>query len=374
MNRFVGISASLALTLVSVFSIGASPAWASAPDQRFGLKQIFDLQWAADPRIAPNGKRVVFVRSGYDIMNDDTRHSLWVVGADGNALRALTPPDEDASSPRFSPDGTRLIYVVQHEDKAGHKTGEIRMRWMDSGDSARLVSLAHPARELAFSPDGRRIAFAMFVDDPPDAPIAKMPEAPKGANWGPEIKVIDRLVYRFDGRGYLSRGHTHLFVMTADGGSPQQVTDGAVDDDGSLEWTPDGKHLIFSANRHDDAEYHPLNSEIYEVGADGGAVRALTDRNGPDHSAVVSPDGKHIAYVGFDDRQQGYQVSHLYVMDRDGGHARVVSGDLDRDVDNPRWDSGGNGVYFQFDDEGVTRIGYMSLDGKMHALVGDVGG
>ena len=125
--------------------IGSSHAHASTPDHHFGLKQIFDLQWAADPRIAPNGKRVVFVRSGYDIMNDDTRHSLWVVGADGNGLRALTPPDEDALSPRFSPDGTRLIYVVQHEDKAGHKTGEIRMRWLDSADTARLVSLAHPA-------------------------------------------------------------------------------------------------------------------------------------------------------------------------------------------------------------------------------------
>jgi dipeptidyl aminopeptidase/acylaminoacyl peptidase len=367
--------ASLCLVLlVAVVAARGVPAHAASQPERFGLKQIFDLQWAADPRIAPNGKRVVFVRSGFDIMNDDTRHSLWVVGSDGNGLRALTPPDEDASSPRFSPDGTRLIYVVQHEDKAGHKTGEIRMRWMDSGDTARLVSLAHPARALTFSPDGRRIAFAMFVDDPADAPIAKLPEPPKGANWGPEIKVIDRLVYRFDGRGYLARGHTHLFVMTADGGSPQQVTDGAVDDDGSVDWTPDGKHLIFSANRHDEGEYHPLNSEVYEVGADGGAVRALTDRNGPDHSAVVSPDGKHIAYIGFDDRQQGYQVSHLYVMDRDGGHARVVGGDLDRDVENPQWDSNGNGVYFQYDDEGVTRIGYMSLDGKMHALVSDVGG
>ncbi len=360
-----------------VLACAASPgllAHAAAQPERFGLKQIFDLQWAADPRIAPNGKRVVFVRSGYDIMNDDTRHSLWVVGADGNGLRALTPPDEDALSPRFSPDGTRLIFAVQHEDKAGHKTGEIRMRWMDSGDTARLVSLAHPARELTFSPDGRRIAFAMFVDDPPDAPIAKLPEPPKGANWGPEIKVIDRLVYRFDGRGYLPRGHTHLFVMTADGGSPQQVTDGAVDDDGSLDWTPDGKHLIFSANRHDDAEYHPLNSEVYEVGADGGAVRALTDRNGPDHSAVVSPDGKHIAYVGFDDRQQGYQVSHLYLMDRDGGHARLVTGDFDRDVNDPQWDSNGSGVYFQFDDEGVTRVAYTTLDGKIRGIVGDVGG
>jgi acylaminoacyl-peptidase len=61
-------------------------------------------------------------------------------------------------------------------------------------------------------------------------------------------------------------------------------------------------------------------------------------------------------------------------MDRDGARARMVTGDFDRDVENPQWDNGGNGVYFQYDDEGITRIGYASLDGKVHALVGDVGG
>jgi acylaminoacyl-peptidase len=379
LNRLIRFAARRSLraaaqVLCPAFALSSFAVSAPALDQPFGLKQIFDLQWAADPRIAPDGKRVVFVRSGYDVMNDDTRHSIWVVNSDGSGMRALTPPDEEASSPRFSPDGSRLIYSVTHEDKAGHKTGEIRMRWMDSGDTARLASLPHGAGALTFSPDGRRIAFAMFVDDPPDAPIAKLPEPPKGANWGPEIKVIDRLVYRFDGRGYLARGHTHLFVMTADGGAPQQVTEGDFEDGGGLAWTPDGNSLIFAANRHDDADYHPLNTEIYEVPASGGAVRALTDRDGPDGEAVIAPDGRHIAYVGFDDRRQGYQVTHLYVMDRDGAHARVVTGDFDRDVQDPQWDSSGNGLYFQYDDEGVTRIGYASLDGKVHAITGDVGG
>ena len=351
-----------------------APALAAVPETRFGLKQIFDLQWAADPRIAPDGKHVVFVRSGYDIMNDADRHSIWIVGADGNGLRALTPPDEDAASPRFSPDGSRLIYAVVHKDDAGHKTGEIRMRWMDGSDTARLVSLAHPPSELTFSPDGKRIAFAEFVDDPPEKPVAHLPEPPKGANWGPDIKVIDRLIYRFNGKGYLPRGRTHLFVMTADGGAPHQVTDGNVDDDGSLAWTPDGKQLVFSANRHADAEYQPLNTEVYAVPADGGEVRALTDRNGPDQAAVVSPDGKRIAYTGFDDRRQGYQVTHLYVMDRDGGHARVVAGSFDRDIENPQWDSRGDGVYFQYDDAGTTRVGYVGLDGKVRPIAADVGG
>ena len=346
----------------------------AAAGDRLGLEQIFDLQWAADPRIAPDGKHVVFVRSGYDVLNDEERHSLWQVGADGGGLRALTPPDEDAGSPRFSPDGSRLIYVVSHEDDAGHKTAEIRMRWLDSGDTARIASLPHAPGEIQFSPDGKRIAFALLVDNPPEEPVAQLPAPPEGADWGPDIKVIDRLVYRFDGKGYLPHGRTHLFVMTADGGTPQQVTGGDVDDDGSLDWSPDGKYLIFSANRHADADYQPLNTEVYAVPAQGGEVRALTDRDGPDGAAVVSPDGRRIAYTGFDDRKQGYQVIRLYVMDRDGSNARVVSAGLDRDIETPQWDSRGDGVYFQYDDEGTTRIGYIGLDGKVRAIAGDVGG
>ncbi len=359
------------LALISGF--GASPARAAASGH-FSLEQIFDLQWAGDPRIAPDGKQVVFVRSGYNIMDDSDRHSLWIIGTDGKDLRPLTPPDENAVSPRFSPDGSRLIYTVIHEDKAGHKTAEIRMRWLDTGATARLVSLAHPPSELSFSPDGKRIAFAMFVDAAPQQPVANLPTPPKGADWGPKIKVIDRLVYRFNGRGYLPRGRMHLFVMPADGGAPHQITDGDVDDDGNLAWMPDGKHLVFSANRHADAEYQPLNSEIYEVSADGGAVKALTDRNGPDRAAAVSPDGRHIAYLGFDDRKQGYQVTHLYVMDSDGSHARVVTGDFDRSVQRPHWDSRGRGLYFQYDDEGITHVGYVTLAGKVRSIVSHVGG
>ncbi len=71
--------------LVCVALVQAEPQTAVA--DRLQLEQIFDLQWAADPRIAPDGKHVVFVRSGYDVLNDEERHSLWQVGADGGGLR-----------------------------------------------------------------------------------------------------------------------------------------------------------------------------------------------------------------------------------------------------------------------------------------------
>jgi acylaminoacyl-peptidase len=163
-------------------------------------------------------------------------------------------------------------------------------------------------------------------------------------------------------------------VVPADGGTPHQVTHGPFDNDGPFVWTTDGKNIIFSANRHEDWEYQPLNSEIYEVTVSDGNIKALTDRNGPDLSPTLSPDGQQIAYVGFDDRYQGYQVTRLYVMNRDGSGTRVMTQQLDRDVDEPVWSKDGSGIYFKYDDQGNTKVAFTKLDGKIETLAGDLGG
>ena len=75
-----------------------------------------------------------------------------------------------------------------------------------------------------------------------------------------------------------------------------------------------------------DWERDPQNSEVFSVDVATQKLTQLTTREGPDNSPVVSPDGKNIAYLGYDDRYQGYQVTHLYVMDIDGRNSRAVSG------------------------------------------------
>ena len=64
--------------------------------------------------------------------------------------------------------------------------------------------------------------------------------------------------------------------------------------------------------------------EIYRVELADGSLHALTDRRGPDRSPVPSPDGKHIAYLGFDDKHLGYQATQLYVG-RCGWHACALA-------------------------------------------------
>ena len=213
----------------------------------------------------------------------------------------------------------------------------------------------------------------MFVPAPPE-PMAKVPAAPPGAEWAEPAKVITRLQYRADGAGYLEHGFSHIFVLPAEGGTPRQLTSGDFNHGGVLSWTADSSTIIFSANRHDDWEYEPANSEIYELSLANGSITQLTDRHGPDSAPQLSPDGTKIAYVGNDERYQGYDVTQLYVMNRDGSGSRAVSGDLDRGVGGHRWAADGRGLYFQYDTEGNTRIAFISRDGEVTDLARNVGG
>jgi acylaminoacyl-peptidase len=355
------------LSMVVFASLLGAAFAADLNDEKLQLIDIFQLEYAADPQISPSGEHIVYVRSFMDIMADRRRSNLWIVDVDGSDHRPLTSGNENHRSPRWSPDGKRLLFVSGEEDSS-----QVYCRWMDTGQTARLTRVLDSPRDIAWSPDSRSIAFSMLVPTPTEK-FAVTPPKPKGAEWAKPPKVIRKLRYRADGAGYLKDGYSHLFILPAEGGTPRQITSGDFNHRGPR-WTPDGGSLIFSANRHDDWEYQPRNSEVFEVDLLNREIKALTDREGPDNNPAISPDGTKIAYLGYDDRYQGYQVTRLYLMNRDGSGKRLVTGDFDRDVRNPNWSEDGNGLYFQYDEHGNTKIGFAALGGKVEGLTGDVGG
>ena len=329
---------------------------------------VFDLEYAKDPRVSPDGQWVAYIRSAMDIQTDRSRTSLWLVNADGSWHREIANGPGSVSSPRWSPDGARLVWVRSKEG-----VHDIRHLWMEDGSESSLATMKKRPSGITWSRDGKHLAFSRFVAVKP-APFVELPTAPAGAEWAPRPKVIDKVLWRDDGKGILENGHHQLFVLTSEGGTPRQLTKDAFDHRGPVSWSDDGKHLIFSADRRENGALEPGDSEVYELDVASGALRPLTDRHGPDNNPVVAPDGKRIAYLGYDNRFHGYEVTKLWLMDRDGGNPRALTAGLDRSVRAPAWGPDGETVWFLYDDEGSTRIGKADLEGNVEALVGDVGG
>jgi dipeptidyl aminopeptidase/acylaminoacyl peptidase len=351
-------------------AISSAPAAEGPPHKPvFGPLDVFDLQWVTDPEISPDGQTIAYIRTAMDIKTDRVHGSIWLVGSDGKHERPLSGA-AGSSMPRWSPDGTRIAYLAS----AGDGSGQIFVYWAQSGVTAAISHFTESPTSIAWSPDGRWLAFTMPAPAEHKTLKVELPQAPKGAGWAEPPKLIDRMVYRVDGEGYLPNSYGQLFVVPSDGGPARQLTHGDFDHDGPAVFTPDGKSLLISANRRADAEYEPLDSEIYKVDLADGAIHALTDRRGPDANPAVSPDGRHIAYLGFDDKRVGYQTTQLYVMDADGGNSRPLTAALDRDAANPRWSGDGRQIFFSYTDRGTLKLATVDLAGKMRVLAGDLGG
>jgi len=359
---------SLARTaLIAIYLIGVTAVAASADSWLLQSRDIFALETASDPQISPDGKRIVYVRRSYDVMTDKPRANLWIVNTDGSGQRPLRSDTNNHSSPRWSHDGTRLAFISDAEGKP-----QLFVRWMDTGQTALLTDLTESPRDLTWSPDGKSLAFTQLVAaDKPS--LAKAPDKPEGANWAPPVTVIDQVVYRVDGQGYLKSGYSHVFVVSSDGGAPRQLTSGNFNHEGTLAFTPDGKRLLLSANRRDDWQLNPVDSDIHVIDLASGAMTQLTKRDGPDTNPVVAPNGKSIAYLGFDDRKLGNQNARLYLMAIDGSNARVVSQDFDYSIEDPVWAENSRSLYFVYDKAGIRRIGNISEDGKIREIARQVG-
>lgn len=340
---------------------------AVADDGIFKDTDVFELEVATDPQISPDGSRVAYARLSMDIMSDRPVSNIWIVDVGGDNHRPLLSGAHSYSSPRWSPGGDRLAYVSEADGRGA----QIHVLWMDTGQTAMLTNVRQAPSSLTWSPDGRQIALEMFVASK-SAPLATPPPAPEGAEWAAPAKVIETMPYRADGEGYLDPGFSHLFVLPAEGGTPRQITSGDYDHGGPLAWTPDGKNILFAANRQEDYQHDPLESELWSVDVSNGDLSRLTDRDGPDFSPALSPDGSKIAYLGFDDRKMSYHNANVYLMDRGDGTIRNLTGDFDRSIDDVQW-AGNSRLYIQFDDHGRTHIATLSMNGKIDSVADDIG-
>lgn len=354
--------------LAAAFAVAVASASASADARPMKNTDIFELEYATDPQVSPDGSMIAYVRQSNDIMIDRARGAIWTLAVAGGGHRPVLSGPDSYSSPRWSPSGDRLAYVTGAETK----TPQLYVRWLDTGQTALLTNLTEAPQGISWAPDGNSIAFSMFVEDKAE-PMTSPPAKPKGAEWAEPAKVIDDVIYRADGAGFLRSGSSHIFVVPADGGTPRQLTQGPYTHGGPLSWAADGSAIFFSANRNENFERDPVESDIWRVSLEGGDYEKLTDRDGPDFAPALSPNGRKIAYLGNTDTLMGYQTTRVTVMNTDGSQKRELTGDFDRSIGALAWDSDGS-LIIQYDDRGRSYLARLSLDGERDALIRDISG
>jgi dipeptidyl aminopeptidase/acylaminoacyl peptidase len=346
--RLRNIASSLA-----VVALLACAARAAEPRDRLSIDQFLDWEYVQSPQVSPDGSQIVYTRRWTDKINDKYEDEVWITNADGSHNRFFVK----GSQARWSPDGRRIAYVSQGQPQGA----QLFVKWLDSPGETQVTHLERSPGNPQWSPDGKRIAFTMVVPATQAFKI-NMPQRPAGAMWIDAPRVVDRLDYRSDGSGWRPEGYIHIFVVADEGGTPRQLTQGDYNETGH-EWMPDSETVVFTSLRQPDAEYVFRDSEIYAANVKTGDVRALTDRKGPDANPTVSPDGKMIAYTGFDQTDDTYRINKLYLMNADGSNKWLLTGDFDRAIGDPHWAPDGGGIYFTTEDRGTDNLWFVPTRG-----------
>ncbi|MEO1046143.1 MAG: S9 family peptidase [Pseudomonadota bacterium] len=355
------------LTFAILFMGLVAAAKAQEAPRLFTSEDVFELEWADDPRISPDGQQALYLRRFNDIMTDRTLAHVWLVNLDGSGHQPLLADGGSYRSPRWSPDGTRIAYMKRVDGRTG-----LYVHYLGSGRDALLGSFAEAPRDLGWSPDGRLLAFTMAVKAD-SKKLVKAPKKPDGAKWADPPKVIDRARYRTNGSGFLELAYDHIFVIPAEGGTARQLTSGNFNHDGPLSFTPDGKTILFSANRHAGWELESREADIFSIDIATAILRQLTDRPGVEASPKVSPDGGSIAYLGTSNVRDPFVVTNVFVMDRYGGNGRNLTEGLDRRTGDLHWLSGKE-LSYTFQNRGENHIGVVGTNGRRRVVVEGIGG
>ena len=317
------------------FCLSLGTTFAAQGNTKLLTKETYmEMESVGSPNLSPDGKHILFTRRWVDKMNDRSRSNLWIVDVEGERARELTHGNWRDSSPVWSPDGTQIAFL---SDRDG--TTQIHVMWLDTREVAQLTHLERSPGSLRWSPGGKHLAFTLFERDTKPLLSVQLPKKPRGAKWASPAVIVDRLSWRRDGWGYQPKGYTHIFVIDAElGGTPRKITSGDYSHS-DPQWSADGKKIFFSAIRKPDAEYLRGDSEIYSVDLDTLEIKALTDRKGPDRGPRVSPDGRWIAYTGYNDKNYTSHLSSLYLMDSTGSKKRVLAVNLPNSPSSMTWAS-----------------------------------
>ena len=366
--RFVLITFSLALALAPL-------ALAAARDTHpFSVKDLVGFDRVSEPKVSPDGRRVVFTVSVLDWDANKRRTDLWIASTDGTGVRPLTRHEASDTSAVWAPDGKSIFFLSTRSGSS-----QVWRLPLDAGEPQAVTALPLDVGSFLVSSDGAKLLIALEVF--PEATIAqtkkRLDEDGAKKTSG---KIFDSLFFRHwdtwgDGR------RSHLFVVPVAGGDPVDLMAGMNADAPSkpfggteeFAFTPDGGSVVFAARDVGKSEAWSTNFDLFVAPVDGKSKPVNLTKGNPawDSYPAFSPDGKTLAYLAM--KRPGYEADRFRIVIKPwpSGPDRVLTEDWDRSPSSIAWSPSGRELFVVVEDLGQTTLAAVEVStGKVRTVVG----
>lgn len=302
------------------------------------LEDLETFKLVSDAQINPDGKVVAFTVGA--LTHSESKYSpshIWIVDTNGRELREFTTGPRTDMQPRWSPDGAKLAFM---SDRAEDGKFQIYVMPRDGGEATQMTfgeGLFPPAREvmrLAWSPDGRSIAFLMR-------------DAPSDRDSSRRSSGDDAIEFEFSHR------YTRVWVVDLATKATRAITSGD-NQVWEFDWSPDGKELALIVSDQP-YEWSWYQSRLAKVSAKGGVPETIVTSERQLAQPRWSPKGKRIAYLSSIWSDRGIVAGDLNIVEARGG-IRVLTKGYGGSVGLAEWQEDGNSLIAAAYEEGEAAL------------------
>ncbi|MDD6960889.1 MAG: S9 family peptidase [Muribaculaceae bacterium] len=328
----------------------------------FDIDALEALGRVSEPRVSPDGKRVLFGVSYESVPQNKSNRDLYVMNIDGTGVTRITKTAQSENSAVWIDNGTRIAFVYAEK-------GSSPQLWVMNADGTErhaATNIEGGIEGFLFSPDQSKVVLISTVKYNRTAADI-YPDLPKATG-----RVIDDLMYKHWDSWVTEIPHP--FIGSFDG---QTVTDlkdimegepyeapmrpfGGVE---SFAWSPDSKILVYTSRKKTGMEYAlSTNSDLYAYNLTTGTTTNLTEgMMGYDTNPAFSPDGRYMAWLSME--RDGYEAdkNRLFIRDNATGQKTYLTSDWDYTIEEFAWNPNGKNIWFIAYHQGVAPIFNMEI-------------
>ena len=335
-------------------------------------EDLFKLKSVSDPKISPNGEEAAYVITEMDEETNKYISNLYHLDIKTGKGTQWTFGKNRNTSPRWSPDGGKVVFVSDRSDKS-----QLFLLLRSGGEARQLTFCPNGASQPVWSPCGKKVAFSTALMEGETLMEGKEEEK------HPQPLEVTTMKYKSDDSGFFKGKRNHIAVIDVETLDMKLITEGEIDY--SLQsWSPDGRYIAYGADKSADLDNSFL-SDLFLYDVEESTERKVTSGTGYFGSAAWSPDSRSIAILGHESEYRNATLTKVWLYEMETGSLSCMTSELDspagdfmvidfqQGVSNPgvQWASDNDSFYFLTSDNGNTVLYYGNRDGSLYPALLD---